>query len=126
MSTYKIINITNQLGKRNANFNSVLKIDYVDGMEVKSLFVKPNETTYLTVSSLPLSLHRMRIKSWVTVDEISKKELKKLIANEKRKQKKVTKPVKINKPVKKVKIDEPVKTVKTTRKKKNQSQKTDS
>ena len=37
MNNYKITNITNQLGKRDVSFNSMLDIEYIDGMTKKSL-----------------------------------------------------------------------------------------
>ena len=85
MHIYRIENITSELGKRDVNYKSVLKIDYVDGMEKKELEIKPGEIKYLTVVSMPLSMHRMRIKKWIRVDEIGKKELKKAMSDEKKK-----------------------------------------
>ena len=117
MSTYKILNITDQLGKRDANFESTLKIDYVDGMDVKSVTVKSNEIIYLTVPSLPLSLHRMRIKNWVTIDEIGKKELKKTLAKNKRSKE-------LKSSDKKVSVKKAVTTTTTTKKIRTYSKKT--
>ena len=117
MSTYKILNITDQLGKRDANFESTLKIDYVDGMDVKSVTVKSNEIIYLTVPSLPLSLHRMRIKNWVTIDEIGKKELKKTLAKNKRSKE-------LKSSDKKVSVKKAVTTTTTTKKVRTYSKKT--
>ena len=109
MSTFRIVNLTSQLGKRDANYNSPLKVDYVDGMDRKTLVIGPDQTAYLTVPSMPISLHRMRIKGWVKVDEISKKELKKEMDAEK----------KVNKPAPKK-----ITTTTTTKKKRTYSKKT--
>jgi len=79
MSTYKIINITNSLGKREHNFNAVLNVEYVDNITKKIIAVKPGETVFLTVPSLPLSVHRLRIKNLITVSEIGTVELTKLV-----------------------------------------------
>lgn len=79
MSTYKITNISQLAAKRDAKYNSIIDIEYVDEMVKKIISVKPNETIYLTVSSLPLSVHRLRIKNLITVNEISASELNKLL-----------------------------------------------
>lgn len=75
MATYKIINITSSLGKRNPNFNSTLSISYVDGMERKTILLKPEDTLYYTTSKLPISVQRYRMKNLVSIAEISEKEL---------------------------------------------------
>lgn len=75
MSTYKITNITNLANKRDFKFNSVLDIEYVDNMVKKVVKIKPGNTVYLTVSSLPLSVHKLRVKNLITVVEISASEL---------------------------------------------------
>jgi hypothetical protein len=77
MSTYKITNITNLAGKREFKYNSVLDIDYVDEMMKKTVSVKPGDSLYLTVPTLPLSVHRLRVKKLITVTEISSEELEK-------------------------------------------------
>ena len=83
MTTFKITNITNLLGKRGFMHNSEVEAEYIDGMIKKTLKIKPQETVYLTLNSLPLSIHRLRIKGLVTVSEISKKELKSILSAEK-------------------------------------------
>lgn len=85
MKTFRITNITNLLGKRSFKQNSELEVEYVDGMIKKTLKIKPQETIYLSLSSLPLSIHRLRIKGLVTVSEVSAKELKAVMAANKRK-----------------------------------------
>ncbi len=75
MSTYKITNITHFAGKRDFKYNSVLDIEYIDEMIKKTISVKPGDSLYLTVSSLPLSVHRLRIKKLISVTEISAIEL---------------------------------------------------
>lgn len=90
MNTYKITNLTNTAGKRDPHFNSVLNIDYVDAMMKKTVTVKPGETIYLQISTLPLSVHRLRVKKLISVVEISRSELKNAIdaSNKVRKPKK--------------------------------------
>jgi len=84
MNTYKIINITDKLGKRAANYNSTLKISYVDRMERKTMFLKPNEEVYFTTDSLPISLHKFRVKGFVSISDVTDKELRKLRSEEKK------------------------------------------
>lgn len=79
MSIYKITNITNSFGKRELKNNSNLSIDYTDGLIKKTIQIKPGETVYLTVPTLPLSAHRLSVKKLITVIEISQSELLSLI-----------------------------------------------
>lgn len=76
MSNYKITNITDTTGKRSTRFNSTLDIDYVDEMQKKSIKIKPGETVFLQIHSLPLSVHKLRARKLVSVVEISNSELK--------------------------------------------------
>jgi len=76
MNTYKITNLTNTAGKRDPKFNSTLDVDYVDAMMKKSVQVKPGESIYLQISTLPLSVHRLRVKGLISVVEIGQSELK--------------------------------------------------
>jgi len=75
MNTYKITNITNLANKRDLQYNTILNIDYVDEMNKKTIKVKPGETVYLKISSLPLSVHKLRVKKLVSVVEITSTEL---------------------------------------------------
>jgi hypothetical protein len=83
MSVYKITNITNSLGKREYKYNSPVEFDYVDNMMKKKISIKPGDTTYLTINSLPLSIHRLRVDRLITVTEISAKELNHVISDSK-------------------------------------------
>jgi hypothetical protein len=78
MNTFKITNITNSIGKREPKHNAILDVEYVDHMVKKTIRVKPGNTVYLTVDALPLSVHRLRVKGLVVVEEISATELAKL------------------------------------------------
>ena len=95
MNTYKITNITNSAHKRDAKYNSPINIEYVDNRVKKVATVKAGDTMFLTVQSLPLSVHRLRIKNLITISEVSPAELTKAT--------KATKPKKVakKKPVKK-------------------------
>lgn len=82
MSTFKITNITNLLGKRKPKYNTIIEIDYIDGMVKKIMKIKPGDTIFFTSSSLPLSVRRLRLKNLIAVAEISPEELnKRLIGN---------------------------------------------
>jgi len=107
MSTYKITNITNLAGKRDFKFNTELSIDFVDNMVKKTIKVKPNDSVFLSVKSLPLSVHRLRVKGLITVSEIGETELAKTISANKPVQK--PKILKSSKP-KSIKVEEVVKT----------------
>jgi len=124
MNTYKITNITNLVGKRDSKFNSVVNIEYVDNRTKKTIVLKASENVFLTVQSLPLSVHRLRIKKLIDVLEVSPAELKKSIEKLKPKPKtKALRKFKVKKPViekEVVETKEPVTTTKkiTTRRKK--------
>ena len=75
MSTFKITNITNTIGKREAKYNSILNIEYVDKMTKKSIAIKAGDTIYLTLGKLPISAHLLRVKNLITISEVSNDEL---------------------------------------------------
>jgi len=97
MNTYKITNLTKLLGKRTPRYDSVVDIEYVDNRTRKVAKLNPGETVFLTVQSLPLSVHRLRIKKVIDIAEVSAAELQKSI--EKTKPKKVAKPKAVKKSV---------------------------
>ena len=67
MNTYKITNITNLVGKRDPKFNSIANIEYIDDRTKKIIALKPSDSVFLTVQSLPLSVHRLRIKQLIDI-----------------------------------------------------------
>jgi uncharacterized protein YfaS (alpha-2-macroglobulin family) len=75
MNTYKITNVTDTAGKRDFKFNSPLSIEYIDNMMKKTVTVNPGKSLYLTVATLPMSVHKLRIKNLVSVVEVSQSEL---------------------------------------------------
>ncbi len=82
MNTYQIINITNTLTKRDINYNKTVVVTYVDNMTEKLVTLKPGEVIYLKTSSLPISVHRLRLNGLIIVNDwdnvnISKKPTKK-------------------------------------------------
>ena len=76
MANYRITNITDAAGKRAIKFNATLDINYIDSMMKKTIKVKPGETIYLQIGSLPLSVQQLRVKKLISVVEISNTELK--------------------------------------------------
>ena len=92
MSIYKITNRTNLVGKRDFKFNSELDITVVDNMVKKTMKIKPGDSVFLTVASLPLSVHRLRVKGLVTVVEVSPADLPKKASVPKPANKKVANP----------------------------------
>lgn len=120
MNSYKITNITNLVGRRDSKFNSVVDIEYIDNRIKKTIKLMAGETVYLTINSLPLSIHRLRIKKLISIGKINAIELAKIMEEMKpkttKKSKIIKKPIVVKKPVSVVK---PVKKSKTTTKKRN-------
>lgn len=77
MATYKISNITNKLHKRDSKFNMPVNIEYIDDRIIKTKSLKAGEDMFLSVDSLPLSVHRLRIKKIIEIIEVSAEELSK-------------------------------------------------
>lgn len=113
MNTYKITNITDKLGKRDANFNMIIDIEYIENRVKKIFKLKAGDNMFITVpSALPLSIHRLRLKKLIMVSETNNIETNKPSENKP----KIKKTVTIKKNVKKEVItDEPKKI--STRKK---------
>jgi hypothetical protein len=117
MNTYKITNITNTVGKRDFKYNSDLNIEYVDNMVKKSIKIRPNNSIYLTVSSLPLSVQKLRVKGLVTVSEIGATELAKTMNDAKQK---VLKKVETVEEIEEKKISQSKKVIITGKKRKEE------
>ena len=77
MVTYKVTNITKRLTKRANGYNSTLTIDVVERMKRKFLRIRPDDTLFLTVSSLPLSVHKLRMKGHLSVVEVKESDIPK-------------------------------------------------
>lgn len=75
MANYKITNVTDKLGKRDFKSNSELEITVVSGMIKKTIKLKPNDSVFLKTDSLPLSVHRLRVKGLITVTQVDDKEM---------------------------------------------------
>lgn len=122
MNRYEITNTTHLLGKRDMNYNSILNIEYVDEMVKKSIELKPKEVLYLTARSLPVSLIKYRIKGLISVVEISSKELKSKIKQDKATKNKGTEKEKEVKKTTTTTTTTKKQTTKSTSKKKSSSQ----
>lgn len=119
MNTYKITNVTNLFGKRDSKFNSIVNIDYIDNRTRKVLTLKPNETVFLTVQSLPLSVRKMSMKKMIDVSEVSLQSVLKKPKTTPKPKKKIVNEKTVNKVEKKEEIS-------TKPKKKNSSGKRES
>jgi len=109
MIAYKITNTTDLAGKRDLQYNSTLNIEYVDSMIRKTIKIKPGETIYLKIASLPLSVHNLRVRKLISVVEISENELRNSMDN--------LKPAPIAVPVKEVEVTEEDKKISNEKKK---------
>jgi len=83
MNIYKITNISENVGKRDPNYKSILTLKYVNNLKEEKLLIKPGETVYLSINKLPISAHSLRVKNLISVSEISESELKKVLLNKK-------------------------------------------
>ncbi|MFW6247138.1 MAG: hypothetical protein ACOC22_03150 [bacterium] len=110
MKYFKIKNLTNTLKKRYVRSNTALDIIYVDGMIKKTKKIFPDQTIFLELTTLPLSIHKMRVNGLVAVSEISREEF--LFEVNKPVEKKVVK-----KEEKKITNKQSTKEIKTTKKK---------
>jgi hypothetical protein len=90
MGIYKITNISNLAGKRDFKYNAKLDIDYIDNMTKKIISIEPGKSVYLTIQSLPLSVHRLRVKNLITVSEINQSELANIVNDDNLKKPKST------------------------------------
>lgn len=83
MNTYKITNITNSIAKRDIHYNTTIDIEYVVSMSKKIISIKPGNSVFLTIPSLPISIQRMKIKKMITVTEMTPLEMDSIINSNK-------------------------------------------
>lgn len=74
MGYYKIKNITNNLGKRDTNKDLTLNVEYNVGFQKKYKKLPPNEEIIMQCKSLPASIHTLRVKKFIKINEISENE----------------------------------------------------
>ena len=80
MATYKILNGTYKLNKRDVNYNKTLSFEVTEGFKINKVKIEPNQLIYLDISKLPLSLQKYRMEGLITILQINdldyKRELK--------------------------------------------------
>jgi hypothetical protein len=124
MNTYKITNITNLAGKRDINYNKVLDITYLNNRIKQVKKLKAGQDMFLSIPSLPLSVHRLRIKGLISITEVSAAELAKTMKASKPKATRKAKVGKKNPAVAKKEVVEVVTEEKATPVKKKTTRKT--
>ena len=72
MAYYKIKSLTSKLGKRHMDKDAVLGITYQDGFKEKNHMLHPGGILYISTPSLPINIHKLRMKNLVSVSEIEK------------------------------------------------------
>lgn len=72
MIYFKITSLTNNLPKRHPNKGAALTIEYRDKYAQKTQQLFPSATLYLAAPSLPVNLHKLRMRGLVSIVEVSK------------------------------------------------------
>ena len=78
MGYYKITNLTAKLPKRHQQKNSTLILEYRAGFDTKKYNLPVGGTLFISSPSLPVDLHKLRMKKLITVVEIGKNTFMKL------------------------------------------------
>lgn len=68
MSTFRIKNITNELGIRDEYYNKTLNIEYLDNFSRKIYKLRPKQTMYLKTDKLDLTIEKLRLSGYIVVD----------------------------------------------------------
>lgn len=71
MAKYKIINLTNLLGKRDSKYNKVININYIQGVERKSIGIIAGDTLFIELQSVPIEIQRLRLNGYIIIEQIS-------------------------------------------------------
>lgn len=74
MGYYKIKNLTNKLDKRDVNKNKIIDVNLNSGMRVSNYKISVNDVLYIEFKSIPVELHKERMKGYISIVEISKNE----------------------------------------------------
>ena len=72
MTYYKITSLTPKLGKRHIDKNTTLNISYREGFNTREHNLAAGATLYISSPSLPVNLHKLRMKNLISVVEIGK------------------------------------------------------
>lgn len=89
MGKYRIKNLTDSFGKRDADYNKVVSFQVSNGLMKKTITIEPGDELYIELKILPLDLQRLRIKNIVTVTEIGNLEFNSRLKAEQNKNKPV-------------------------------------
>lgn len=79
MGYYKLKNITNTLGKRDMNLNTVQNITFKDIIGVNNIALNPGSEIIIEATYLPVSAQKLRADGLITVVEIDKNAYQKLL-----------------------------------------------
>ena len=72
MVYYKITSLTSKLAKRHSDKSATLKIAYRDRFTEKEHSLPAGGTLYISSPSLPINLHKLRMKKLISVVELRK------------------------------------------------------
>lgn len=89
MGKYRIKNLTDSFGKRDADYNKVVSFQVSNGLMKKTITIEPGDELFIELKILPLDLQRLRIKNIVTVTEIGNLEFNSRLKAEQNKNKPV-------------------------------------
>jgi len=78
MGYYKITSLTAKLPKRHQFKDKTIDIDYRDSFKQTSKALPVGGTLYISAPSLPVNLHKLRMKKLINVVEVSKNTFMKL------------------------------------------------
>lgn len=77
MSYYKIKNLTKNFGKRDINKNVSVDIVLRNKYEKSNYKLGVNDVLFVELSNIPVTLHKQRMKGFISIVEISKNEFHK-------------------------------------------------
>ena len=89
MGKYRIKNLTDSFGKRDADYNKVVSFQVSNGLMKKTITIEAGDELFIELKILPLDLQRLRIKNIVTVTEIGNLEFNSRLKAEQNKNKPV-------------------------------------
>lgn len=92
MGKYRIKNLTDSFGKRDADYNKTVSFQVSNGLMKKTITIEPGDELYIELKILPLDLQRLRIKNVIAVTEIGNLEFNSRLKAEQNK----NKPVQVN------------------------------
>jgi hypothetical protein len=82
MGYYKIINITNTLGKREPNYNTNLKIEFSNKFTTNTINLNSGKEIIIECNYLPISIQKLRTEGLLNVIDIDKNTYLKYLNNQ--------------------------------------------